>query len=389
MRDQLLSVFFILAAGAFFFAGAQTAETLKPSVVMGDVTSLGSGKIVVQAKDGPVEVTLNEKTEFKRVPPDNPSLKAAVPAALSDIAVGDKLVVSGIYPPDRKTLPARTVYLMTKSDISQKEAKESEKWRTRGITGRVVSVDPVAKKVSVEMRSLMGSSTLSLLPAANAKILRYAKDSVKYSEAVPGTLLDIQPGDMVRALGDRSADGASFTAEEIITGAFQTVAGTVKSVNAASNEVVITNAQTNKDVTISLASATLLKRFPEEMAQRMAQFQNGGAQPPAGQTGPPRGERPQGGAPGGQGRGMGARGGIDDMLDRFPNITAADLKAGDVIAVSSTKNSDQDRINAIKLLAGVEPFLRAAQASGGSGGRGRGNQTGSFTIPGLDGFDGP
>ena len=87
---------------------------------------------------------------------------------------------------------------------------------------------------------------------------------------------------------------------------------------------------------------------------------------------------------------MGGRsGGIDDMLDRFPNITAADLKAGDMVAVSSSKGGDPTRINAIKLLAGVEPFLRMAQASGQrQGGRGQSVDTG-FSIPGLDGIGFP
>jgi hypothetical protein len=77
------------------------------------------------------------------------------------------------------------------------------------------------------------------------------------------------------------------------------------------------------------------------------------------------------------------------MLDRFPNITAADIKVGEVIAVSSTKNNTPDRITAIKLLAGVEPFLRAAQAQATANGGQRGQGALSLDIPGLDGFGGP
>jgi len=86
---------------------------------------------------------------------------------------------------------------------------------------------------------------------------------------------------------------------------------------------------------------------------------------------------------------MGGRGGgIDEMLERFPTIAATDLKVGDMVAVSSTKNGAMDKISAIKLLAGVEPFIRAAQASGDLQRGGRGGQN-SFNIPGLDGFDSP
>jgi hypothetical protein len=383
------------------------ATSMKPSVASGDVTSIETGKIVLQTKDGSIEVTLSDKTEYKRVPPENPSLKSAVASSLSDISIGDKLMVTGIFSDDKKTLPARAVYLMTKADIAQKNVKESEQWSTRGVSGRVASVDTITKQIKIDVRGLAGSTSVVLTPKESAKFLRYAPNSVKFSEAKTSTLGEIQAGDMLRALGDRSADGASFNAEEIITGAFRTVAGKIKSVDVAKNEVVITDEAAKKDVTVDLASATMLKRFPEEFAQRMAAFQGGGMRPgggapeagggkPAGApaggqaaTGQARpGGQPGGGAGGPGGPGRGPRGGIDDMLDRFPNITAADLKAGDVIAVSSTKSSSPDRITAIKLLAGVEPFLVAARAQAAAGG-GRGQGGLSLDIPGLDGFGGP
>jgi hypothetical protein len=71
------------------------------------------------------------------------------------------------------------------------------------------------------------------------------------------------------------------------------------------------------------------------------------------------------------------------MLDRFPNITVADLKPGDLIAVSSSKTSDNN-IKAIKLLAGVEPFIRMAQMAGAAGQRQGGQRSPDFNIPGLD-----
>jgi hypothetical protein len=372
------------------------AQGVKPSVATGDVTSIDSGKIVLQTKDGSLDVTLSDKTEYKRVPPENPVLKAAVAAAFADIGVGDKLLVTGILSDDKKTLPARAVYLMTKGDIAQRNQKDSEKWATRGISGRVNAIDPVTKQVKIDVRGLTATTTVVLTPKEGAKVLRYAPNSVKFSEAKPSTINEIQSGDMLRALGDRSADGASFAAEEIITGAFRTVAGTVKSIDVAKNEVVITDAQTKKDLTVELGSASTMKKFPEEMAQRLAAFQGGqgAGQRPAGAPGaggPPQAGSPAGaGGPGGAGRpgGPGGRGGIDDMLERFPNIGVADLKAGDVIAVSSTKTTDLDRITAIKVLAGVEPFLRAAQAQAAAGGQ-RGQGALSLDIPGLDGFGGP
>jgi hypothetical protein len=402
---KLRSFFSIAFAIVLLTAGVSSsfsqAVSVKPSVITGDVTSIEAGRIVLQTKDGALGVTLTDKTVYKRVPPENPDPRAAVASSLADIGVGDKLLVTGIFGDDKKILPARSIYLMTKSDIAQKQVKESERWAARGISGRVASVDQITKQIKIEVRGLGNSTNVVLTPKGDAKILRYAPNSVKFSEAQSSTVNDIQAGDMLRALGDRSADGASFAAEEIVTGAFRTVAGTVKAVDAAKNEVVITDAQSKKDITVELGSASVLKRFPEEMAQRMASFQGGGARP--GGAGPAgagaAGARPQANGapnagqpgPGGAGRGFGGGGGargIDDMLERFPNITAADLKTGEVIAVSSTKNNTPERITAIKLLAGVEPFLRAAQAQAASSGQ-RGQGGLSLDIPGLDGFGGP
>lgn len=390
------SVFLVAILAAPLFAAAQTPiGGQRASFVTGDVTSVSAEKIVLQTKDGALDVPLTAETQYKRVDPEKPDPRTAVASAFSEIAVGDKLLVTGFFSEDKKTLPARTVYLMSKSDIAQRQAKDSERW-TKGIAGKVTAVNPQTGQISVEVRGLMNSTTVVVNPKPETVYRRYAPNSVRYSEAKASSISEIQPGDMLRAAGEKSADGASFAADEIVSGAFQTVAGTVKSVDTAKNEVVITDMQNKKDVTVDLGSATLLKKFPEEWAQRMAGFQGGGMRPggmggapngaaPAGQ---PAGERPAGG--GGQGRGGfgGPRGGIDEMLDRFPNITAADLKPGDVIAVSSSKNHGTDKITAIKLLAGVEPFIKAAQMQQAARGGGqRGASSPSLNIPGLDGID--
>ena len=401
MFRKTLNTALITFFGLLLTVNGQTSP--RPSVVTGDVVSVSESKIVLKTKDGDVEAVISASTDFKRVPPENPVLKAAVASQLSDISEGDKLLITGVFGDDKKVLPARAVYLMSKSDIAQKNAKETERWATRGISGRVASVNPSTNEVTIEVRGLMNSTSVVVTPKGDAIFKRYKPDSVRYSEAVESSIIDIKPGDMLRAVGDRGAEGASFAAEEILTGAFQTVAGTVKSVDAEKGEVIVTQAGTTTDLTIAITPNSAVKRFPEEMAMRLAggMFPGGtpgqvgarpaGGNPAGGQAG--GGQRPAGGAPaqgqGGPGRmmGGGARGGIDDMFERFPTIAITDLKPGDVVAVSSSKNGNAQRVNAIKLLAGVEPFLRVAQmqAAAASAGQ-RGGQV-QFSIPGLDGFD--
>jgi hypothetical protein len=403
MRKSLFLLTLLVLVGSIFSSvqAQTTGVSPKPSVISGDVTSVSSDKIVLQTKDGSMDIVLSGKTEYKRVPPDNPALKAAVASSFGDIGVGDKLIVTGIVSADKKSLPAKSVYLMTKSDIVQRHTKEQEQWRTRGISGKVTLVNAQAKQLTVSTPGIMGEKITVLSVKDDTDFRRYAADSVQFSQAKQSKIDEIKPGDMIRALGDKSADGAAFTAERIVTGSFQTIGGTVKAIDAAKNEITITNIQTKKDMTIVVGSNSVLKQFPAEMAQRLAMAQGGGGDIQPGRQGgmrPPQSGNPQAGQPNAEGQpanrqmgpGGGMRGGagggsIDDMLDRFPNITVADLKVGDMVAVSSTKGADLDRVTAIKLLSGVEPFLRMAQAGGGRRQNGGGQDSG-FNIPGLEGI---
>lgn len=374
----------VLLAGVSSTVRAQ--EGIKPSLLMGDVISVSSSKIVLQTKEGAVDVVLTDKTEYKRVSAEKPSLQNAVASNFADIGTGDKIVVTGILAGDKKSIPARAVYLMTQSDIAQKQTREQEQWRTRGISGKVTAINPQAKEIIVSVRGLMGETKITLKPKENARFRRYAQDSVSYAEAKTSSLEEIKADDFIRALGDRTSDGLSFQAEEIVSGAFQTIGGTITAIDAAKNEITVNNIQTKKNVTVVVGQNSVLKQFPAEMAQRLASFQSeGGMRPPAGNGAVGQGRSLNSeNAPNGTRPGGGMRGGIDEMLERFPTITLSSLKVGDVIAFSSTKSTNLERLTAIKLLAGVEPFMKAPQTAGNNGGRRGGADTG-FSIPGLDG----
>ena len=387
MRSKFIYLFLLIGLVSFTLsARAQNATGGKADLVSGEAVAVESGKISLRTKDGTIDVTVSGATVFKRISPENPNPAAAAAAAFTDIGAGDKLLVSGFFSADKKTLPARTVYLISKSDLAQKLNKDSEEWKTRGITGRVTSVDAATGAITASVNSgFAGNKTVIITPKANAEFMRYAPDSVNYSDAKSSSVKEVVAGDIIRALGDKSADGATFAAERVITGAFQTIGGTVKSIDAAKNEIVIENIQTKKEMTIKVNDNSTLKKFPEELAQRLARFQAmraSGMQPPAGNGGGETANRS--GGQGGAGRGD-----INEMFERLPPITVADLKPGDMIAISSQRGDDPTRATAIRLLAGVEPFLKSAQGNSGGGRRGgQSGQDSGFTIPGLDGISG-
>lgn len=421
MYKKIVFVFSFLFAASMFSVTAQTplSTPARQNSAAGEVVSVTDKSIIVQTKDGPIEAILSPDTAFKKVPPGGTSiLNSAVASSFSEIEEGDKVLISGLVSLDKKTMPAKTVYLMTKSDLSQKKASEAA-WRTRGIAGRVTGINALTKQITVEVKGMMGATnTLTVTPKEGAVFKRYAPHSALYADAKMSSVGEINVGDGLRAIGDKSMDGTTFTAEEILTGAFQTTIGVVKEVDVAKNELVIEisniaadqkKVQPKKELTIAVTGSTLfVKQYPAEIAARFANMQAGGGPGPGGQVmvrpaGPaPAGPTPPGGGqaqgnPSGGGPGMGGpgRGGsFEDMVDRFPDIKVADIKVGDTIAVvSNTKTETSDHIAAIKLLSGVAPLLQMAQkmaaAGGGQPQGGRNNVNGNFTIPGLDGFGGP
>ena len=236
LQNIFTTLLIFLCSGAFGLVFGQTPDGgLKPTYVMGDLMAIGDKKLTVNTKTGPVDIIIADKTAFKRASAENLSLTTATPGAMTDISVGDKLTISGFPAADGKSIAARNVYFVTKADIAAKNAKESAEWRTRGIAGKVVTVNQQTNQIDVEIRTLTGSTNLKLTPKSDAKYLRYAPDSEKFNEAKDSTFAEVKAGDMIRTLGDKSTDGLAFTADKVLTGAFQTVAGTVVSIDAAKN----------------------------------------------------------------------------------------------------------------------------------------------------------
>lgn len=64
---------------------------------------------------------------------------------------------------------------------------------------------------------------------------------------------------------------------------------------------------------------------------------------------------------------MGARGNFDlhDTLEKLPPVQISELKAGDALIVTSTREANSSKVTAITLVAGVEPILASAPRSAG------------------------
>ena len=388
---------------ALAVAGAQPPAAVSPTaakVVTGEVIAVDASakRFKVKGDDGTnYTIALQDNTIYLRLPLGETDQKKATKIALADVLVGDRLLTRGVLADDTKTVPAKTVIIMTKADVVKKQQMDGADWQKRGIAGTITAMNADTKEVTINTHGRDAKSVV--VEASAAGFRRYAADSVRFADAKPGSFADLQVGDTVRALGNKNEDGSRLKAEELVSGSFLTIAATVVSVNAATGEVVVTDLKTKKQVTIHTNQNSMLRRLEAQTAGFLARQlrpadaagggpqggPGGGTRPPAdtgapggggsagaGTRGGEGGRGPGAGGPGGMRGGFGGpgggRGGASDLqqtLDRSPQLNLAELKKGDALIISSSKGADSSSITAISLVAGVEPFLAAAPRTAG------------------------
>ena len=357
--------------------GTSPSQPIRP---IGVVTQLRPGTFTLHTDAGPdLVVQLPDEVEVLRVPPGAKDLKAATKIAVTDISVGDRVLVRGRVSEDQKSVLAASVIVMTQTDLAKAREAERAEWRRRGIGGPVKAVNPETKEITISVPNVPptpGNPThpVILTATSNTVLLRYAPDSVKFSDAKPSSFEEIKVGDQVRALGAKSEDGSRFAAEKLVSGSFRNLGATVVSFDAPNSTVTVKDLASGKPVVVRTNSDSRLHRLPPFLAQMIASFSSGGQLPAQAQGGAPgnwrgnaapsgaQSERAPGGGPGG-----GPRNGPPDfqqMLERAPALTLDELKPGDALIVVSTKGTNPSEVTAITVLAGVEPIL-AAQPRGG------------------------
>ena len=364
------------------------AQTPAPKLdrVIGEITKIDAGakQLSVKTDAGAMfTATVDEKTLYLRVPPGETDLKKAARIALDNVAVGDRAYVRGHFAEDQKSIAAVAVIIMTKAELAKRQEHEREEWKTRGVAGPVTAVNPDAKEITITTRTREGSTPMVIEAGDHVDFRRYSPDSIRFSDAKPSSFAEVKVGDQLRVLGNKNADGTRITAEAIVFGSFRNIAGVIKSIDPNTKEITLTDLVAHKPVTVRITSDTLMRRLPQGLAMMLARRLHpgqGGAESGAGTrpaaaegaAAPPRAEGAKsgaGGPSGDQAQGSGGsmrRGNMDfqEMLERLPPLTVADLKAGDAIMLSGGDGADPSRVTAINLLAGVEPLLTAAPQGG-------------------------
>jgi hypothetical protein len=367
--------------------------TVKSPSALGTIKSI-SGNSLILTSDAGAEMTVDvrDSTKIVRIAPGQKDLKDAQPIALADLQIGDRILVRGKTGDDNKTFSATSIIAMKKADIAEKQGRERDEWQKSGVGGLVNSVDAAGSVISITTPSLREKKTVAVHVTKDTILRRYAPGSVKFDDAKPAPLGEIRPGDQLRARGEKSADDSELTAQEIVSGSFRNVSGTISSLDSAQSTITVHDLATKKNVVVKITSESQLRKLPAPMALRIAQRLNGssganggtngdqagsGQAAKSGATASPTAKEPAagsgqaGGDFGGRGRGMGAGAGgggadLQQMISRMPASTIADLQKGDAVMLVGTEAIGSNAVTAITLLAGVEPILQGSPNGGAS-----------------------
>jgi hypothetical protein len=388
--------------------GATSAQAQVPSKFVGSVTAISGTSVTVKTDAGDQrQFDVPADANIKRIAPGEKDLSKAAAMAFTDLAVGDRVLVK--LATDASTPAAAQIIAVKQEDLAKKQQKDRDDWQRHGVGGLVKSVDAGTGTISLTTGAGATAKTVTVHTTKATILKRYAPDSVRFDQAQPAPLDSIHSGDQLRARGDKNADGTEITAEEVVSGSFRNISGTISSIDPAASTLVIKDLATKKQVTVRITSDAQMRRLPDRMAQMLATRLKGGAAgsgaggpgaagsgsagsgpaqpgaPSAGPGGPgpaaasaqPASGSPQqhsfngGGGPGGApnaasgaaGAPSGQAGGGDpqQMLNRAPAIQLSDLQKGEAVMIVSTEGANE--VSAVTLLAGVEPLLQAPAAS--------------------------
>jgi hypothetical protein len=252
---------------------------------------------------------------------------------------------------------------MSAKEIANRNDADRLDWQKRGVAG-IVSAKS-GNQITVKNKTLTGEIQTTITVNDRTAVRRYAPDSVKFADAEASKVAEISIGDQVRARGEKSADGLTMTAQDVVFGTFLIEAGAIGSIDPVAREMKVKELGTNKVLTVKLTADSQLKQM----------F----AMPPMAGRGSLPGRGP-GGAPGGPPGGFD----INQTIEHIPAVKLEDLKPGAMVVITSTKGAKSGEITAILVLSNADMLIQMASAMKATG---RGAGAPGMTGAGMGGMN--
>ena len=348
MKRSALIVSIIMAAGfQLCVANGVRGFQQKVESVVGAVVDIdkSSKRATIKTDAGEtITVKTDDNSVCLRIPAGERTLSKAVPIQFADITIGDRILAHGTK--TDQGLVAQRLVVMPAAEVARKREHDLAEWKQRGVGGIVRELNAQTVEITLELRG--GTAGRLVIETGNARLRRYLPGSLRFEDAALSSFADIKVGDQLRALGDKSADGRSFSAEEIVSGAFKTIGVTVAEIDQQKSEIRAITLDQKRPIVIILNRDSVLHRISPPVAAAIAQKAKAEASKPASAIA----------APGQKSAGQPLID-VQQMVDTLPSVSMSDIKPGDVLAVTGAVEKDESRLVAIKLAAGVDLVLKA------------------------------
>ncbi len=355
-----------LAALAVFFLAATPMARAQVQAVryLGTVTAINGDMLTVKTDAGQVnQVEVPSSAQLKRIEPGQTDLTKAETMGFGSLATGDRVLVTLNPNATGATPQAARIIAIKQADVAKKQQAETEEWN-QGVHGLVQSVDGAAGVIQVNTRAGTVTKAVTVNITKSTVLKRYAQGSVRFDQAQPAPIDAIHPGDQLWARGTKNADGTAIAADGVVSGSFRSIPGTVISTDTGALTVAVKDLITKKPVTVRITADAQLRRLDSNVATLVAARLKGNQ---GGSGGRPAANGGGSAGGGGMQRSFSQAGGagqgrmdLETLLERAPAIQLASLQKGEAVMIVATE--DASGVNAIKLLAGVEPLLEAPEA---------------------------
>src|ERR1017187_6131564 len=236
-----------------FAAQAQPSKSFVGTVVS---LRVESAAVEVKPDSGDIIIAqLTSDTLAQKIAPGEKDLKKAEAIQVTDLAKGDRVLVT--LEPDSTRI--RRIVVMPAKEIANRNDADRLDWQKRGVAG-IVSAKS-GSQITVTNKTLTGEVQTKISVSETTTIKRYAPDSVKFADAQPSKLAEISVGDQVRARGEKSADGLTMTAQDVVFGTFLIEAGAIAAIDPETRQMKVKELGTNKLLTVKLTADSQLKQM--------------------------------------------------------------------------------------------------------------------------------
>lgn len=305
--------------------------------VLGTVTDNTGSAIEIAGDRGTVQrITITSATQSQQIPVGATDLKQATMIEPGSIRKGDRVLITLR---DGST-EARRIVVMGAGDIAKRQDAERQDWIDRGVAGIVKAVSGA----EVGLRARGSETDVKIRVDERTKIRKYSRDSIEYSDTVPGSLNEIREGDQLRARGTKGAGGV-LLAEELIYGAFSTMAGQVTAIDLNNHAITIQPVGSNSSRLLTVLDKTRIKKMPAVPIQ-------GGGPPSLAGRGP---------SPGTSGGRTPPPPDLNQMIERLPLGTLEDVQVGQTIIASISESTEDNPATAVVVIANASALLMMAR----------------------------